>query len=90
MDNTKYVEGKFRTNPNWRDIEPGDPVVSDFILKQWPKGLAFVPFLFEPKADEPERTKCPLGGSLAADLCFPYGELTDLFYADYEAPASRV
>ncbi len=85
---SRYIEGKFRVNPNWRNIQPGEPVVSDYILKQLPKGLAFRPFAFEPKADEPDRTKCPLGGSLAADLCWPYGELTDLLYADYEAPAT--
>jgi len=84
---SKYIEGKPRRNPNWKNIQPGDPVISDFIVRRTPKGLAFIPFTFEPHANEPDRTKCPLGGSLVADLCFPYGELTDLLY---EAPASQV
>lgn len=71
-----------RVNPNWRDIEPGDPVVSDYILRN--RTLAFIPFLFDPRPNEPDRTKCPLGGSLAADLCWPYGVLTDRLYEDYK------
>lgn len=71
-----------RTNPHWRELQAGDPVVSDYVLRQLPKGLAFVPFLFAPFAGAPERTKCPQGGTLRADLCFPYGELTDRFYTE--------
>lgn len=85
----RYTEGTFRRNPNWQDIEPGDPVVSDYVLRQQPNGLAFVPFLFAPKADEPDRTICPLGGSLVAELCFPYGALIDLHYAPLRLPERK-
>lgn len=68
------TEIKYKINHNWQKIELGDPIVSDFIKND--KG-ELIPFLYKPlRPDvEPDRTICPLGGTLAMDLCWPYGEL---------------
>lgn len=64
----------FRINPNWRNIEPGDPIVSDYRKNM--KG-ELIPFVYEP-THERDRTLCGMGkGSLALDICWPYGELPD-------------
>lgn len=70
------TERGFRINPNWQQLQTGDPVVSDYIINQG----RFVPFLIKPGYD-PDYTKVS-GEVLARDLCFPYGELTDRKYAD--------
>jgi len=71
-----------RKNPNWKQIQAGDPVVSDYILRD--RTLNFVPFLFSPREGESDRTLCPLGGSLAAEPCWPYGELADRGYENFQ------
>ena len=62
----------YRINPNWQTIEPGEAIVSDYRKTEDGK---LIPFICEPLKHEPDRTKCGLGGSLALDICWPYGAL---------------
>lgn len=69
-----------RINNNWQSLQVGDPVVSDRVIDSQGR---FIPFTVQAN-HAPERTRCPIGGSLHLDLCFPYGELNDRLYADYD------
>ncbi len=73
------TSGVCRINPNWKQIEVGDPVVSDWFIDGERR---FIPFTFRPGHD-PGYTKLPGMGYLCADLCFPYGELTDRPYTEH-------
>jgi hypothetical protein len=73
---------KPRINPDWQALEAGEAVVSDWMLDGQER---FIPFIYSPVGftGEPERTRIPWGGGLLrADLCWPYGALSDRCYAD--------
>lgn len=68
----------YRLNHKWEELQPGDPVVSDYCVSNEGK---FRVFLFNPLKHDKTRTDVTYG-ALRADLCFPYGELTDRLYED--------